>query len=467
MSAGESYANNVEGVKQYQQKLQDDAIGGYDEMVANITSQYNDTLTKYQEKWSSLQDAGIDDLMGIAGSKALITGGYKLYKNINKWRKPKAPGEQGDPDTAAGEGTGTGTGTANLTEDTLAGVNPPKAPVPKTATPKSSGTASSNVDDEAVAGKSNPFSKLFDKDEEPGAEPRVEIKYDPQQAAKQQGNVDVDGGDLIQDVTPIDRSIGETPSLSDAPRPDPVFQPSQIAPEFDPTNFSNTGATIEQADRQTLSDVDLSQDARLKRQFAQTDEDLSGDSGQNMSDLVMGRQPPVVDTPPSASINTTAPPASASSTDYSVNLSTKLPPENQLTPPKSTGTSGSSGSGSGTSGASGDDQLTPPKADPGAGPDADLDDAGSSLFDDAKSGLGKLFGDTTFEDVASFTEVGASIAGLVMVADAVDHLFNPPKSPTDPKPQMTFEPLEQVTAKYSQGLVSTDSAQDRAGSGMF
>ena len=119
MSAGESYANNIEGVKQYQQKLQDDAIGGYDEMVADLTSDYNDTLTKYQDKWSSLQDAGVDDLLGLAGSKALITGGYKLYKHINRYRKPKAPDGTKVPERPPGEG-GTTSGTAT-TEDASAG----------------------------------------------------------------------------------------------------------------------------------------------------------------------------------------------------------------------------------------------------------------------------------------------------------------------------------------------------------
>ena len=232
MSAGESYANNVEGVKQYQQKLNEDAIEGYDEMAANITSQYNDTLTKYQEKWSSLQDAGIDDLMGMAGSKALITGGYKLYKNINKWRKPKAPDGTKAPERPPGEG-GTTSGTAT-TEDTVTGVNPlkapvPKAPVPKAPAPKSSGIASSSVDDDAAVGKSNPFTKHFDEGEAPPGSaptpapiegtPRVAIKYDPQVAAKQTGTADDDfGGDLMDDATPIDRSIGETPSLATSPR---------------------------------------------------------------------------------------------------------------------------------------------------------------------------------------------------------------------------------------------------------
>ena len=82
MSAGETYADNISRIRDYQSKLEDDSAQGFDEISGDLTSAYNDTLTKYNEKWKSLQDAGVDDLLGMAGSKALITGGYKLYKKV-------------------------------------------------------------------------------------------------------------------------------------------------------------------------------------------------------------------------------------------------------------------------------------------------------------------------------------------------------------------------------------------------
>ena len=53
MSAGETYADNISRIRDYQSKLEDDSAQGFDEISGDLTSAYNDTLTKYNEKWKS------------------------------------------------------------------------------------------------------------------------------------------------------------------------------------------------------------------------------------------------------------------------------------------------------------------------------------------------------------------------------------------------------------------------------
>ncbi len=566
MSAGESYANSVEGVKQYQQKLNEDAIGGYDEMVANITSQYNDTLTKYQEKWSSLQDAGIDDLMGMAGSKALITGGYKLYKNINKWRKPNAPDGTKVPERPPGEG-GTTSGTAT-TEDASAGFDAgafddfAAKNLARFGGSEDTGGGLEDVgfsekdagdlfgeggEGEIVDGfktalqeqQANDFVARFNN-LDPAAQSKVKSDYltDPEynaaastqdemlanqatmdkhltaaepdpiggpepvtmgggggSAAPDGGSAVVDDGaaprtgilDRVDTLLERDRGEGEAGAGSDvSPLDDSPF------PEVDTSGNRIGGdgdapAVVDDAPAPRTGLLDRVDDL-LERDRNLAPDGGSADSGGSSNLTAEAPAPdPTPDPTPApdpvpfeernvgqiqpASSDPAPPPEAPPSKPPDIDTSYDAPESSRDLPSdfQGGGELRDVGSGGGGPEQPVPDQLTPPKTTSVTPEDAgaDLDDAGTSLFDDAKSGLSKLFADTSFEDVAALGEVGGSIAGLVMVADAVDHLFNPPKSPTAPKPQMTFEPLQQTTAKYSQGLVSTDSAQDRAGSGMF
>lgn len=444
MSAAESYTNNIEGVKQYQQKLQDDTLGGYDEMVSNLTSDYNDTLTKYQDKWSSLQDAGVDDLLGMAGSKALITGGYKLYKHINRFRKPQPVGYEkgvgGDVSQAprvrpAGESDG-GTSGSAVTEDASEGLE---------------GAGYGGGDEDLDEGPTEGAFRDIDDIPEAGGGGE----------GGGEGGDDLGGGDVI---TPNQGAAGT--------ELDPLEQITQDPLEFqDDAPVPNRGAAGTELDGPDLHEAadeppDGAGYASDRPQFQNRgyNEEADTPSSVNFGDRGGQVQPASSDAPPLEQPKMKPPDIDSSydtpeaSKDLPSNFQgggemKEMKPVNEL---------------SGQPSQNVQDQLSQ-RADltrtggPPGGGGGDADGGGTSLFDDAKS----FFGDVGFEDVVAGGEVLGAVAGLVMIGDSVYHLFDPPSKPKAPTAQNMIEPLQQTTSKYSDGLVSTDSAQDRSGSGAF
>ena len=80
MSSADMYADQVANIREKMSQLNVDEISGYDDIANDISSKFESTLSNYDDKWKSVQDAGVDDLAGLVGVKGVYQGGKKMYQ---------------------------------------------------------------------------------------------------------------------------------------------------------------------------------------------------------------------------------------------------------------------------------------------------------------------------------------------------------------------------------------------------
>ena len=93
----------------------------------------------------------------------------------------------------------------------------------------------------------------------------------------------------------------------------------------------------------------------------------------------------------------------------------------------------------------------------------------SSKFQDVKnffksSGSGEISGTGEALEGISTTEAALAVGGLVAIGDGIYHLFHHPKQPTTATPNAPLQVTQNMTAKYSLALPSSDVATDRQAS---
>ena len=505
------YADQVANIREKMAQLNSNQEQGIDEIQQSLSSKFTTSLGNFDDKWKSVQDAGLDDLAGLAGVKGSYMAGKKLYsagkslrakfKARSAARKAKQLDEDdldddADPvEPSVSDAVGGGTPNPNETrtpaEIERAGPPPDYTPPPPDptldaddddfdddeTTPQTEGgegdfDESTSFSDPAAA-DNEAFYTPSEAPRPPAmtdtpaadsagnsnitAEPDLGSAGPPRPATGGLGEVDDLGGDLM-DAPTVDLSQTYAPGGSYQARAG-LGGENDLAPEvFDPLG----------------SGSDLSADAQSalggrtapprSGEVEQPGQDLSADpeGGLDLDAFnAAGRRDAGLDPTPEGggdSLVGGGQGAVEEGLDDGASLLSRtgssifqnLAEKGQNIRAGFNSVKSFFSSSKSAAGDAGTDLAE-------AGGEAAAEGGGEVL-----AGLG--VGDAILGAIPVVGEIGLAVSGLVAIGEGIYHLFHPPTKPKSPPPAPQVEAPQSLTMKYSMALPSADNSIDRAAS---
>jgi hypothetical protein len=437
--AQEMYADRVASIREKLARINEDNVEESADFANNLTSEYNEKMKEYTDKWKGIQDAGGEELAGVLGVKGIYAGGKRLvdlYKGTQARKTAKKEKEQKDEldddfdedpeELDVGDGArqessfqkddgqkffeGSDRDRQEFYDDDGDLKDPTRIPEGHQAT----GDEEPPQEDEQNEEDDNPFRMPDDV--------RDSLKKLPTDAtdADQPSFVDVvaqgqrdrearrdllDGAeDQPSDLnrTPLDSF--ETGSARPAPaQPDTSTDPFQPTPRDAPS---------------------------VRSQFDRN----PADSPADQSGSVGGEQPLELTDDSGSFLGRVGSKTFKSLAERGQGIRKGFGAVKDFFSPSGGATAGAEGAEAGTAGA----------------------EAGGEL-----AGLGA--GDAVLGAIPVIGEVGLAISGLVAIGEGIYHLFHPEDKPPPPKPDAPISAPHALTAKYASALPSQDNAVDQSG----
>jgi hypothetical protein len=474
------YADNISRLKEQLNNLQQEKIENYTDIAANITDKYNKAMEGYEEKWKSVQDAGMDDLAGLLGVKGVFKGGKKLY-NLYQTRKAKRQAAQEEKSKQQSEDVDEG-----LDADQIKGPDE----IPDVAGGRKmfqddddldanqdwyndagekyfTGTEAEHDnyynDDGTLKDPSNvpeghQANSKEDDDDDDFDDDAQQIDNTPQQSTLQnapddvadssRGGADLGEDEFADDPSFLNPSISANPMITSEPAPGPTYgrvfnqtrpTDAQLAEDpFQPTANQSISSSFTPRDRGPMPETGGGEPV-IAEPIAEGGDapGLLDTIGSKASELV-GKAGDMVGQAGDL-LNNVGNRIFSNLAQRGQNIRQGFQNVKNFFS-KSAGDAGEIG------------------ADVGG----DAAAAGGEASAGILSSLG--IGDAVLGAVPVVGEIGLAVGGLVAIGEGIYHLFHHPKAPPAPPPSAPLTAPNVMTQKYSLALPSSDSSQDHSAS---